>query len=71
MRGGGQCRNASVRVGRWHGEPLYHASLSAEEYRHHLAAQGFAVITHVVEDPESGRRTVWLASRAVGAGRTA
>jgi SAM-dependent methyltransferase len=48
-------------VGDLKGEPLYHASLSAEEYRALLAANGFHVMSHIVEDPTCGRHTVWLA----------
>lgn len=43
------------------GEPLYHSSLSAEEYRALLAEHGFAVIAHKAEDPACGNHTVWLA----------
>jgi hypothetical protein len=46
------------------GEPLYHASLDAAEYRRLLAEQGFVVQDHVVEDPDCGGHTVWLAARA-------
>ena len=47
-------------IGSYRGEPLYHASLAAEEYRALLNANGFRVVAHVVEDPNCGR-TVWLA----------
>lgn len=46
-----------------YGEPLYHASLSPDEYRELLAKQGFSVLRHVAEDPECGHATVWLAKR--------
>lgn len=52
-------------VGSYHGEPLYHASLDADEYRSLLSAHGFAVVAHVAEDPQCGGHTVWLARRAV------
>jgi hypothetical protein len=45
------------------GEPLYHASLDASEYRALLDANGFDVVAHAVEDPGSGGHTVWLAQR--------
>jgi SAM-dependent methyltransferase len=45
------------------GEPLYHASLSAEEYRALLAKAGFAVVHHRAEDPDCAGHTVWLARR--------
>jgi trans-aconitate methyltransferase len=48
-------------ISSYHGEPLYHASLSAEEYSLLLESNGFFVRAHLVEDAESGRHTVWLA----------
>jgi cyclopropane fatty-acyl-phospholipid synthase-like methyltransferase len=48
-------------IGALYGEPLYHASLSAEEYRSLLEANGFAVLQHAVNDPTCGHHTVWLA----------
>jgi SAM-dependent methyltransferase len=50
-------------IGRYHGEPLYHASLAEAEYRSRLDANGFEVVRHVVEDPDCGHHTVWLALR--------
>jgi SAM-dependent methyltransferase len=46
-----------------YGEPLYHASLSAEEYRDALNEAGFSIVKHCVEDPNCNGRTVWLAKR--------
>ena len=40
-----------------------HYSLSAAEYREQLAGHGFAVQLHVVEDPDCGGHTVWLARK--------
>lgn len=55
-------------IGRYRGEPLYHASLAPAEYREILQSHGFGVDAHVVEDPDCGGYTVWLARRdAVGA----
>ena len=48
-------------IGSYNGEPLYHASLDAAEYRTLLRANGFEVVAHVVEDPACGGHTVWLA----------
>lgn len=48
-------------IGEYRGDPLYHASLSADEYRDLLAKFGFIVISHVIEDPNAGGRTVWMA----------
>jgi trans-aconitate methyltransferase len=48
-------------IGNLAGEPLYHASLAAAEYRSLLDRNGFRVMSHVVEDPDCGGHTVWLA----------
>jgi SAM-dependent methyltransferase len=48
-------------IGSWHGEALYHASLSARESRTHLGRMGFEVTAHTVEDKSCGGHTVWLA----------
>ncbi len=50
-------------IGAYGGEPLYHASLDAAEYRALLEASGFAVVAHRVEDPDCSGRTIWLAQR--------
>lgn len=42
------------------GESLYHASLATDEYRSLLAAQGFQVLRHVLDDPDCGGATVWI-----------
>lgn len=52
-------------IGSYGGEPLYHASLAAQEYRSLLRDHGFAVREHVAEDPQCGRHTVWLAQREI------
>jgi len=48
-------------IGKFHNEPLYHASLDSAEYRALLDANGFEVVAHVVEDPDCGGHTIWLA----------
>lgn len=48
-------------IGSYRGEPLYHASLDEAEYRALLGGHGFAVVSHVVEDPSCGGHTIWLA----------
>jgi SAM-dependent methyltransferase len=48
-------------IGLLGGEPLYHASLDASEYRKLLEDQGFDVVATVAEDQTCGGRTVWLA----------
>lgn len=48
-------------IGTYHGEPLYHASLDRAEYHALLGENGFEVVAHVVEDPNCGRHTIWLA----------
>lgn len=50
----------SEAIGDFEGEPLFHASLSPDEYRALLAANGFEVVAFVPEDPQCGRHTVWL-----------
>jgi hypothetical protein len=49
-----------IEMGEFEGEPLYHASLSPDEYRQRLAENGFAVIDVVFEDPDCGGHSVWL-----------
>ncbi|MBR9970202.1 class I SAM-dependent DNA methyltransferase [Magnetospirillum sulfuroxidans] len=50
-------------IGNMWGEPVYHASLSSDEYHARLSENGFTVIDHRIEDPECGKHTVWLARR--------
>jgi SAM-dependent methyltransferase len=50
-------------IGSFEGEPLYHGSLDPSEYRALLAAEGFDVVAHVVEDQTCGGHTIWLAQR--------
>ena len=50
-------------IGEFGGERLYHASLDAAEYRSLLDRNGFRVVSHVVEDPDCGGHTIWLAQR--------
>jgi hypothetical protein len=49
-------------IGEYRGDPLYHASLSADEYGDLIRRIGFEAVAHAVEDWETGGgRTVWLA----------
>jgi 2-polyprenyl-3-methyl-5-hydroxy-6-metoxy-1,4-benzoquinol methylase len=48
-------------IGSYRDEPLYHASLAPEEYCALLAAHGFRLVEHIVEDPDCSGHTVWLA----------
>lgn len=48
-------------IGDLEGDPLYHGSLGAEEYRALLDTAGFDVVDHIVDDPSCDSRTVWLA----------
>ncbi|MFQ6549309.1 class I SAM-dependent DNA methyltransferase [Aestuariibius sp. 2305UL40-4] len=50
-------------LGEFEGEALYHSSLDEDEYRALLKQHGFAVVDHVVEDPDCGFLTVWLAQK--------
>jgi trans-aconitate methyltransferase len=53
-------------IGEYRGDPVYHASLSADEYRDLLRGIGFEVIAHAVEDWRTGGgRTVWIAQTLV------
>ena len=49
-------------IGSYHGEPLYHASLSPEEYRRLLTTAGFVERAHKADDHDCGEHTVWLAT---------
>lgn len=48
-------------MGEFEGEPLYHGSLEPEEYRALLERNDFVVLEHVIEDPDCGFATIWLA----------
>ena len=48
-------------IGSLEGEPLYHASLDAAEYRRLLEREGFAVVANVADDQTCRGHTVWLA----------
>ena len=54
---------AGESIGRWQGEPLFHASLAPEEYEALLADHGFDRVERRLRDPECGGSTVWLARR--------
>lgn len=51
-------------LGRFCGQPLYHASLAFEEYRVILAGGGFQIIAHAIDDQSCGGATVYLARRS-------
>ena len=48
-------------IGSYQGDPLYHASLDASEYRVLLKDFGFELIEHSINDPAKGGRIYWLA----------
>ena len=48
-------------IGQVAGEPVYHASLSPDEYEMLLNENGFTVRYFQPEDPECHRHTIWLA----------
>jgi predicted TPR repeat methyltransferase len=50
-------------IGTFEGEPLYHASLAPDSYRHLLSDIGFSVVEHIAGDPDCGGHTIWLARR--------
>lgn len=43
------------------GENLYHASLSADEYKNLLVQHGFQLLIHNVKDEDCGGATIWMA----------
>jgi hypothetical protein len=47
-------------IGEYRGEPLYHGSLDGADYRELLEHNGFAIVSHVVEDVTCGNHTIWL-----------
>ena len=53
-----------IAIGNIYGRDLYHASLSADEYRSLLADHGFTVLLHVAEDENCGGHTLWLAKKS-------
>ena len=55
-------------IGEWEGEPLYHASLSTEEYSRRLELNGFREIDRSSDDPECGGASVWLAQMSPASG---
>jgi SAM-dependent methyltransferase len=55
--------SAGEAIGIFEGDPLYHASLDASEYRSLLDRYGFDVVAHAVEAPDCGRHTIWMARR--------
>lgn len=52
---------AGVSIGEWQGKPLYHASLSPQQYESILREHGFTVRDYVAQDSACGDHTVWLA----------
>ena len=48
-------------IGEWQGEPLYHASLSPEEYRTLLEANGFELVSFRAGIPVADGPSVWMA----------
>jgi SAM-dependent methyltransferase len=55
---------AGIAMGEWQGEPLYHDSLSPEEYRALLAAHEFEVLRFTPGFPLATGPSVWLAQRS-------
>ncbi|NSX89997.1 class I SAM-dependent DNA methyltransferase [Agrobacterium tumefaciens] len=53
-------------IGTFQGKPLYHASLARDDYESLLAAHGFRLLDHIVNDPQCGGATVYLARRVAG-----
>lgn len=51
-------------IGSQFGEPLYHASLSPDDYRAGLEQGGMRIVAHSMKDDSAGGRTVWLARKS-------
>ncbi len=51
-------------LGRFCGQPLYHASLAFGDYRSILADGGFEIIAYEIDDQSCGGATVYLAKRS-------
>ncbi len=45
------------------GEAVYHASLSPEEYRAEMAAEGLNVLRFIPRDPDCNFHSIWLAEK--------
>lgn len=54
---------AGVALGEWEGEPLYHDSLSQQEYRSLLIANGFELLGFTAGMPLTDGPSVWVARR--------
>lgn len=52
-------------IGEWRGEPLYHGSLSPDDYRALLTAAGLVPTDAPLSDREDERGVIWLAKRAM------
>jgi SAM-dependent methyltransferase len=55
-------------IGEWQGEPLYHASLSPEEYRRLLASTGYDVLSFKPGMPVGEGPSVWIAQMRPASG---
>ena len=55
-------------IGEWQSEPLYHASLSQEEYRRLLDENGFEVLTFKQGMPVAEGPSVWIAQMRPASG---
>lgn len=52
---------AGTEIGQIGGRPIFHESLSPEDYRAELKRAGFEEIAFAPEDPDCGGHSVWLA----------
>jgi len=55
-------------IGEWQGEPLYHASLSQEEYRDLLQVNGFEILSFKAGMPVGEGPSVWIAQMRPASG---
>ena len=50
-------------IGQWRGEPLYHASLSLQDYEDLLDTNRLSLLVRAESDADCGGATIWLARR--------
>jgi len=55
------CGSFGDAIGSFQGEPLYHSSLDSSEYHQLLDQNGFEVVDYIIEDPDCGHQSVWIA----------
>lgn len=59
--------DAGEAIGQIEDSPVYHSSLSPDEYRDLLSAHGFEELAFTPEDPRCDYHTIWLARKRITA----